>query len=116
MMPIQIIKHSMSSSTFRVKRPIWPPLILNRALTGESTIQRKSKLSLIIQKNEDSLYGESYEYDSENNIQKTPMIKEAAIQTAIQNAVSFSDLIAPSWVEEQRYYFVLDDYPDRQNR
>ncbi len=70
---------------------------------------KKKQIIVDHQKNEDSLYWESYEYDLRTTFRKLPSIKEAAIQTAIQNAVSFSDLIAPSWVEETRYYFVLDD-------
>ncbi|HUM89000.1 MAG TPA: DUF6340 family protein [Prolixibacteraceae bacterium] len=70
---------------------------------------KKKQIIVDHQKNEDSLYWESYEYDLRTTFRKLPSIKEAAIQTAVQNAVSFSDLIAPSWVEETRYYFVLDD-------
>ena len=70
---------------------------------------KKKQIIVDHQKNEDSLYWESYEYDLRTTFRKLPSIKDAAIQTAVQNAVSFSDLIAPSWVEETRYYFVLDD-------
>jgi hypothetical protein len=60
-------------------------------------------------KNEDTLYWESYEYDLRTTFRKLPSIKAAAAETGIKNALDFSKLISPNWVEESRYYYVLED-------
>jgi hypothetical protein len=58
---------------------------------------------------EDTLYWDSYEFDLKTTFRNLPSIKAAAAETGVQNAIGFSKLISPSWIEETRYYFLLED-------
>jgi hypothetical protein len=59
--------------------------------------------------NEDTLSWDSYEYNLQKTFKNLPSIKEAATETAIKIATDFGAIISPKWIEESRYYYVLDD-------
>lgn len=70
----------------------------------------KSKTIIVDYKaNEDTLSWDSFEYSLVPMFNKLPTIKEAGIETGIEAAINFSELIAPKWNEETRYYYTLND-------
>lgn len=70
----------------------------------------KSKTIIVDYKTtEDTLSWDSFEYSLVPMFNKLPAIKEAAIETGIEAAINFSELIAPKWIEDTRYYYTLND-------
>lgn len=70
----------------------------------------KKKLILIDYKmNEDTLFWDSKEIYLKTTFEKLPSIKEAAFQTGDKIAQDFGEKISPNWVEESRYYYVVND-------
>lgn len=59
--------------------------------------------------NEDTLSWDSYEYNLQKTFKSLPSIKEAATETGIKIAADFGEIISPKWIEESRYYYVLND-------
>jgi len=55
----------------------------------------------------DTLYWDASEFDVNTLFTNLPSVKEATFETAIFAARKFSELIAPKWINETRYYFVL---------
>lgn len=56
--------------------------------------------------NQDTIFWDSFEYDIIECFKKLPAIQDANIETGIKIALDFSQIIAPSWVEDTRYYYV----------
>jgi hypothetical protein len=70
----------------------------------------KTKQILVDYKmNEDTISWDSNEINLKTTFTNLPSIKEAATQTGIKIAQDFGEKIAPNWVEESRYYYVLSD-------
>jgi hypothetical protein len=57
----------------------------------------------------DTLYWDATEFDVNTLFANLPSVKQAAVETALFAARKFAELIAPSWVTETRYYFVLQN-------
>jgi hypothetical protein len=55
------------------------------------------------------LFWEDYQYKLITVFNNLPSIKKAAMETGINAAINFSDLIAPKWVEVSRYYYIVGD-------
>jgi hypothetical protein len=70
---------------------------------------RKKQIIVDYKMNEDTLFWDSYEYDLRTTFRNLPSIKEAATQTGIKIAADFGKIISPRWIEENRYYYVLND-------
>ena len=55
----------------------------------------------------DTLYWGNFDYEIVPLFQNLSTVKEATIETAIKVALGFSDLIAPRWIPDTRYYYAL---------
>ncbi len=55
----------------------------------------------------DTLFWDATEFDVNTLFTNLPSVKEATLETAFFAAHKFSELIAPKWINETRYYFVL---------
>jgi len=70
---------------------------------------KKKQIIVDYKMNEDTLFWESYEYNLQTTFKNLPSIKEAASETGIKIANDFGALISPKWIEENRYYYVLNE-------
>jgi tetratricopeptide (TPR) repeat protein len=57
--------------------------------------------------NQDTIFWDNYDYDLVELFKALPTVKEATIQTGIKIALDFSDIIAPRWKSDTRYYYVV---------
>ncbi|MBP7508355.1 MAG: hypothetical protein KA807_11060 [Prolixibacteraceae bacterium] len=69
----------------------------------------KKQIIVDYKSSQDTLFWEDYQYKLITVFNNLPKIKDAAIETGIKAAISFSDLIAPKWVEVSRYYYIVGD-------
>jgi len=70
---------------------------------------KRKEIIIDYKMNGDTLSWDSYENDIQRTFKKLPSIKGAAIETGIQLATEFGNLISPQWSDESRYYYVVDD-------
>lgn len=57
--------------------------------------------------NQDTIFWDHYDYDLADLFASLPTIKQATIDAAIKSALDYSELIAPRWKSETRYYYVM---------
>lgn len=69
----------------------------------------KKQIIVDYKSTQDTLFWEDYQYKLITVFNNLPSIKKAAIETGINAAINFSDLIAPRWVEVSRYYYIVGD-------
>ncbi|MFA9390432.1 MAG: DUF6340 family protein [Prolixibacteraceae bacterium] len=56
--------------------------------------------------NQDTLFWDNFDYVLTETFNGLPSVKDAAIETGIKIALDFSDIIAPTWTTETRYYYI----------
>lgn len=56
--------------------------------------------------NQDTIFWDNFDYKIVDCFKGIPSVKDAGIETGIKIALDFSEIIAPSWKEETRYYYV----------
>jgi hypothetical protein len=57
----------------------------------------------------DTVFWDSYELSLSDMFNNLPTVRNACIQAGIKAADNFTKLIAPSWREESRYYYVMKE-------
>lgn len=57
--------------------------------------------------NMDTIYWDNTDFEIIDLFKGLPTIKDATITTAIKLAFNFNDVIAPRWVSDTRYYYVM---------
>ncbi|MDA3817278.1 MAG: DUF6340 family protein [Prolixibacteraceae bacterium] len=57
--------------------------------------------------NQDTIFWDNYDYDLVELFKALPTVKEATIQTGVKIALDFSDIIAPRWKSDTRYYYIV---------